>query len=53
MGVEAYIFFFIGGIVCGIFIGLKFRNKDLDVKTCIDYLTEQGFWVNLNTKPKG
>ena len=47
------VFFFIGGVIVGLVIGLKIGNKELDVKTCVDYLREQGFWVNLNSKPKG
>lgn len=49
--IEIYILCCIAGLVLGIYIGKKL-NSDLDVKTCVDYLTKQGFWVNLNTRAK-
>lgn len=49
--IELYILCGLAGLIIGIYIGKKL-NTDLDVKACVDYLTKQGFWVNLNTKPK-
>jgi len=46
-----YLIMFIGGIVVGVILTIKYIPQgELDTKKCVDYLSKEGFYVNLNRK---
>ena len=47
-----YLIIFIVGFIVGVYMTQKYKpnRTDLDVKTCVDYLSRQGFYVKLHRK---